>query len=104
MEDNRKKIIIFIIVCMVFPGLFPILIIGLIFYIIAKNRPIQRQTGLDKSMKPHWDQSYEENRKTDYHGVSKDVRDVKLNYTTTELYSELLNRKTDYRGVNKDLL
>lgn len=62
----------------------------------------KKQQGLDPSMKLHKDNTYDANKKSDYHGVSKENRD--RSYSTRELYAEIANRKTDYRGVNKDLL
>lgn len=70
----------------------------------AKERAetIKKQQGLDRSMKMHKDNSYDVNKKSDYHGVSRENRD--RSYTTRELYAEIASHKTDYRGVNKDLL
>lgn len=74
-------------------------------YVLKEKIPVKqekKQQGLDPSMKMHKDNTYDANKKSDYHGVSKENRD--RSYSTRELYAEIANRKTDYRGVNKDLL
>lgn len=73
-----------------------------VFKGITSSEPVKKQQGLDPSMKMHKDNTYDANKKSDYHGVSKENRD--RSYTTRELYEDIANRKTDYRGVNKDLL
>lgn len=65
-------------------------------------KPKKKQQGVDPSIKVHTDNSYDVNKKADYHGVSKENRDN--SYTTRELYEDIASRKTDYRSVNKDLL
>lgn len=125
MENKKliKLIVIFFILCAVSPILaFIVVICYAIMYTKKENRQkdskykdyhysyeakeraeeIKKQQGLDRSMKMHKDNSYDVNKKTDYHGVSRENRDRP--YSTRELYEEMANRKTDYRGVNKDLL
>ena len=127
--NNKKKMnemIVFLIVFFVLGAISPFLafLVILCFVIITRKKkddnlsgkkdlqyvfegetlekPVKKQQGLDPSMKMHKDNTYDENKKSDYHGVSKENRD--RSYTTRELYEDIANRKTDYRGVNKDLL
>ncbi|MGN0437588.1 MAG: OadG family protein [Lachnospiraceae bacterium] len=128
MNNNKKRnaVIGFLIVFFVLGAISPFLafFVILCFVIIGRKKigdkpsgkkdvqyvfkgktltePVKKQQGLDPSMKMHKDNTYDENKKSDYHGVSKENRDS--SYTTRELYEDIANRKTDYRGVNKDLL
>lgn len=118
---NGKPIIIFMVILALFvfaPGLGIILLIiygvvqtkkkqpgatnGNARSVSTQYNPNKKQQGLDSSMKLHKDNTYDENKKSDYHGVSRDILDQR--YTTRELYESIAHRKTDYRGVNKDLL
>lgn len=106
---KNKKMIGFLIIFFVLGTISPFLafIVILCFVLInAKikkgDEQVKKQQGLDSSIKMHKDNTYAVNKKSDYHGVSKENRD--RSYTTRELYEDIANRKTDYRGVNKDLL
>lgn len=97
-KDSKKwKWIIALVAFMFSPPIAIILIIGYIIY-------TWKQQGFHKTIELHKDNSYDENHNTDYHGLDRIMRDEQFNYTTAEMYNELLNHKTDYRGVNKDLL
>ncbi|MGN0496137.1 MAG: hypothetical protein ACI4GW_07910 [Lachnospiraceae bacterium] len=95
---KNKNIIIYIVIFFVLSAVSPMLaFIALIWFAIFRIRKENKQ----KASK-YKDNSYDVNKKSDYHGVSRENRD--RSYTTRELYAEIASRKTDYRGVNKDLL